>query len=278
MEIGIIAVELILLDDHPLVLQKDFELLGLVDAERIADSGIAALQPPDKRRIGNAVGLGEQQLQRLAVFSLADLRIVETLGGGRLLGLIILDQFGQAVGVDTKCERLEVPVADVHGRDGTYIAVEVVFGDLQDGFGLVVQLRTQMPACVVVALVQMQHRVDMDAPLVRPLHQLRDKVGRLAGAVDVVRQIADAVDDDQPEVVEVINSLLDLPQPLFSGIAAQAQELQQWRMRIGRQPCQPQNPAQYPFAMEAALLRIDVEDAPLPGRQRGRIVQHRAAR
>ena len=30
--------------------------------------------------------------------------------------------------------------------------------------------------------------------------------------------------------------------------------------------------------MEAALLRIDVEDAPLPGRQRGRIVQHRAAR
>ena len=48
MEIGIIAVELILLDDHPLVLQKDFELFGLVDAERMADRGIAALQPSDK--------------------------------------------------------------------------------------------------------------------------------------------------------------------------------------------------------------------------------------
>ena len=48
MEIGIVAVEPILLDDHPLILQKDFELLGLVDAERMTDRGIAALQPSDK--------------------------------------------------------------------------------------------------------------------------------------------------------------------------------------------------------------------------------------
>ena len=59
MEIGIVAVELILLDDHPFVLQKNFELLGLVDAERMADGGIAALQPSDKRRIGNPVSFGE---------------------------------------------------------------------------------------------------------------------------------------------------------------------------------------------------------------------------
>lgn len=83
MEIGIVAVELIFLDDHPLVLQKDFELLGFVDAERMADGDIAALQPSDKRRIGNPVGFGEQQLQCLAVFGLADLGIVKTLGGGR---------------------------------------------------------------------------------------------------------------------------------------------------------------------------------------------------
>ena len=59
MEIGIVAVELILLDDHPFVLQKDFELLGLVDAKRMANRGIAALQPSDKRRIGNPVSFGE---------------------------------------------------------------------------------------------------------------------------------------------------------------------------------------------------------------------------
>lgn len=91
-----------------------------------------------------------------------------------------------------------------------------------------------MPARVVIALVQMQHRVDVNAPHVRPLHQLRDEVGRLARAVDVVRQIADAVDNDQSEVVEVIDRLLNLPQPLFGGIAAQAQELQQRGMCIGR--------------------------------------------
>lgn len=48
-EIGIVAVEFLLFDDHPLVLQKDFELLGLVDAERMADGGIAVLELPDKR-------------------------------------------------------------------------------------------------------------------------------------------------------------------------------------------------------------------------------------
>ena len=277
MKLGIIAVELILLDDHPLVLQKDFELFGLVDAERMADGGIAALQPSDKRRIGNPVSFGKQQLQRFAVLGLADLGIIETLGGCRRSKLVILDRLGQGVGVDAKGERLEIAVADVHRRDGTYIAVEVVFGNLQHGFGLVVQLRAQMSARVVVALVQMQHRMDVDTPLVRPLHQLRDEVGRLARAVDVVRQIADAVDNDQSEVVEVVDRLLDLPQPLFGGIAAQAQELQQRGMHIGRQSRQPQNPAQHPLAMEAALLRIDVEDAPLLRRQRGRIVQHRTA-
>lgn len=138
MELGIVAVELILLNDHPLVLQKDFELLGLVDAERMTNGGIAALQSSNKRRIGNPVGFGEQQLQRLAVLGLADLRIVETFGSRHSLGPIILDQLGQGVGVDAKGERLEIPVADVHRRNGTYIAVEVVFGNLQHGFGLVV--------------------------------------------------------------------------------------------------------------------------------------------
>ena len=49
MKLGIIAVELILLDDHPLVLQKDFQLLRLVDTERMADGGIAVLELPNKR-------------------------------------------------------------------------------------------------------------------------------------------------------------------------------------------------------------------------------------
>lgn len=85
-EIGIIAVEFLLFDDHPLVLQKDFQLLRLVDTERMADGSITALQLSDKRRIGNPVSFGKQKLQRLAVFGLADLGIVETFGRARLRG------------------------------------------------------------------------------------------------------------------------------------------------------------------------------------------------
>lgn len=48
-EIGIIAVEFLLFEDHPLVLQKDFQLLRLVDTERMADGGIAVLELPNKR-------------------------------------------------------------------------------------------------------------------------------------------------------------------------------------------------------------------------------------
>ena len=69
----------------------------------------------------------------------------------------------------------------------------------------------------------------------QPLHQLRNKVGRFAGAVGVVHQIADAVDHDQSEVVDFIDSRLDLLQPIFGCITTQAQELQQRRMRIGGQ-------------------------------------------
>lgn len=48
-KIGIVAVEFLLFDDHPLVLQKDFQLLRLVDTERMADGGIAVLELPNKR-------------------------------------------------------------------------------------------------------------------------------------------------------------------------------------------------------------------------------------
>lgn len=56
-EVGIVAVEFFLFDDHPLIFQKDLQLLGFVDAERMADGGITDLQLTDKRRIGNPVSL-----------------------------------------------------------------------------------------------------------------------------------------------------------------------------------------------------------------------------
>lgn len=48
-EIGIVTVKFLLFDDHPLILQKNLQLLGFVDAERMADGGIAVLELPNKR-------------------------------------------------------------------------------------------------------------------------------------------------------------------------------------------------------------------------------------
>lgn len=156
------------------------------------------------------------------MFGLADLGIVETLGCCCRSGLVVLYQLRQRFIVNPKGERLEVPIMDVHRRDGTYIPVEIILCNLQDGFGFVIEFRSQMAARVVVAFVQVQDGMDMDFALVRSLHQFRDEVGRFTGTIDVVRQIADAVDHDQSEAVDFIDSLLDLLQPVFSRKTAQA--------------------------------------------------------
>lgn len=46
----------------------------------------------------------------------------------------------------------------------------------------------------------MQYRMDMNLPVVRPLHQLGYDAGGFTGAVDVVHHIPDAVYDDQPNI------------------------------------------------------------------------------
>ena len=71
-------------------------------------------------------------------------------------------------------------------------------------------------------LFLVQDGMDMDFAFVHPLHQLRNKVGRFTGTIDVVRQIADAVDHDQSEAVDFIDSVLDLLQPVFGRKTAQA--------------------------------------------------------
>ena len=88
------------------------------------------------------------------MFDLTDLPIIEPFGRSRLRRLVIIDRFGQAVRVDAERERLEIHIADVARRNETYILIEIVLSDLQDGFGLVVQFRSQMAPRVVVALVQ----------------------------------------------------------------------------------------------------------------------------
>ncbi len=78
--------------------------------------------------------------------------------------------------------------------------VPLVLFHQQDCFRLVVQFRTNVPSCVLIPLVLMQYRMDMNLPVVRPLHQLGYDAGGFTGAVDVVHHIPDAVYDDQPNI------------------------------------------------------------------------------
>ena len=78
-----------------------------------------------------------------------------------LLEYITVRSFRQCAVVDTECERVKLPVTYVHRLYLAYVTVLLAFRDLQDGFSLVVQLRTDMPPCVVIPLVQMQYGMDM---------------------------------------------------------------------------------------------------------------------
>ncbi len=69
------------------------------------------------------------------------------------------------------------------------------FSTKEYGFRLVVQLRTDMPSCVLIALVLVEYRMDVYLPVIRPLHQLGYDACRFSRTVDVIYHITDAVYD-----------------------------------------------------------------------------------
>ena len=75
------------------------------------------------------------------------------------------------------------------------VGQRVVFRDLQDCLCLVVEFRADMPSCVIVAFVEVQHSLDMDILLACPLHQVAHEFSRFCGIVDVEHQISNAIND-----------------------------------------------------------------------------------
>ena len=69
----------------------------------------------------------------------------------------------------------------MHGFDHAYVLVFFIYLDLHDSFRLVVELRVNVPTCVFIILVLMQDGVDMNLPVVRPLHEFGDDVGGFTG-------------------------------------------------------------------------------------------------
>ena len=58
------------------------------------------------------------------------------------------------------------------GGNNTAFRQRVVFRDLQDSLCLVVEFRPNMSSCVVVALIEVKHSLDVNVLLARPLHQV----------------------------------------------------------------------------------------------------------
>ena len=154
----------------------------------------------------------------------------------------------------------------------------LVHFNLHDGLGLVVEFRADVAACVFIILVLVQDGVDVDLPVVGPLHEPGDDVGRLLGRVDIVEQVADAIYNHQTEVGNGADGMVDNGQPHVGRKFAQRQHHQVVGIPLLGQSRQPQDASQYLLAVGTSLFGIDVEDAPLLFGKGGAVVQHRAIR
>ncbi|EEX46999.1 hypothetical protein BACFIN_05228 [Bacteroides finegoldii DSM 17565] len=187
---------------------------------------------------------------------------------------MVLRDDGQAVVVDGKGERLELLLADMQGVDLADGGVLVAFADDQHRFRLVAHLRTDMPAHVVVALVQVKHAMDMQVEFRRPLHHLVDDLHRLSRAVDVEHQVTDAVDDDQPVPLVLAQGIVDHLYADGRRVFPETDEIEVLAVGRGRQPGKPQDAFQHVVAVETALLRVHVQDAALALGQVGVVIQY----
>ena len=126
-----------------------------------------------------------------------------------LFGQIALYQFGYGFFVYAESERLKLTVTDMEGFDHAYSLVLFIHFDLHDGFRFVVEFRADVTTGMFIILVLMQDGMNMDLPVIRPLHEFGDDVGGFTGGVDVVKEITNAIYDDQSQIWYFANSLFD---------------------------------------------------------------------
>lgn len=138
--------------------------------------------------------------------------IGEMLGGLRVLYIGRID-LGQAdtIGLLREAKGKLIKGLGANNRRGNHAAVGInaILCDLQDTLCLVVQLRADMSSGVIIALVEVQHGVQVDVSLASPLHQIAHKACRLGGVVDVEHQVTDAVDDNQAHIGRVVDGMAD---------------------------------------------------------------------
>ena len=129
-----------------------------------------------------------------------------------LFGQIGPYRFGHGFLVYAESERFKLAVTDMDGFDHAYSLVLFVHFDLHDGFRFVVEFRADVTTGMLIILVLMQDGMDMDLPVIRPLHEFGDDVGGFAGGIDVVKEITNAIYDDQSQIRYCANGLFDYRQ------------------------------------------------------------------
>ena len=102
--------------------------------------------------------------------------------------------------------------------------------------------------------------MDMQVVLRRPLHHLVDDLHRFTRAVDVQHQVADAVDDDQTVPFALTQGVVDDLYTDGRRVFPETDEVKVLAVGRGGQPREPQDAFQHVVAVEAALLRVHVQN------------------
>lgn len=72
-----------------------------------------------------------------------------------------------------------------------------------------------MPPCIIVSLVEMKERLDVDVLFACPLHQVSDELCGFSGAVDVMHEVTEAINDDKPYIRGVVDGIANDGSALF---------------------------------------------------------------
>lgn len=224
---------------------------------------VAFFQPFLIRAVAADAALRKNGIQRCAVYLLGNVacrveRPLDRTPRAPLPGLVGLHQLGQRLAVDAEGEGFELAVADMDRLHDADRPLLLVHFNLHDGLGLVVEFRADVAAGVFIILVLVQDGVDMDLPVVGPLHETGDDVGRLLGRVDVVEQVADAIYNHQTEAGDGADDMIDNGQPHVGREFAQRQHHQVVGILLFGQSRQPQDASQHLLAVGTSLLGVDV--------------------
>lgn len=260
-EIRIVDILAVLVTNHAFIVKKGLQSLYLVVGIGMAAGCISTFERSLEVATPFYRTIGEYYAQCLTVMFLGQLLVGIGVFGflARLGEYISAGNLRQCVVIDTEGKWVKLGGADHGGADLRNSVIGLASAHLKDSLSLVVQFGADMTTGVVIALVEMQNRMDMYLEFIGPFHQLADKVGGFLGAVDVIHQVAHTVDDYKSYTGRVDYRLFNDLKAQSGCKLTQCGELQMLRMSVGRQFRQPQGSLHDFLTMIRTLFGIEIE-------------------